>query len=270
MAILITTLHTSCDPRRATEFIACLKANLAHPAINAVKVLLETKSDGDYGLLKDIQHEKLEIITTDKRPFFSDLFKIANQCGDNQVAIICNGDIYFDEDSNLERAHEIDSRQFWTISRYNEHKSEKWVLHHRAAEGSHDAWIFRTPIRQFPADYHLGILGCDAIIAQRAVEAGLLVANPCLTILLRHLHRYNIRNNTLDKKSRSYWDEQDYLKLGIGAYCAPPATLESPVICSKRSFRYILMSMIGAWLLPIYRSKPVQKQVSYMKKMIRA
>ncbi|MGH1396219.1 MAG: hypothetical protein ACRAVC_19635, partial [Trichormus sp.] len=109
-----------------------------------------------------------------------------------------------------------------------------------------------------------------AIIAQRAVEAGLLVANPCLTILLRHLHRYNIRNNTLDKKSRSYWDEKDYLKLGIGAYCAPPATLESPVICSKKSFRYILMSMIGRWLLPIYRSKPVQKQVSYMKKMIRA
>lgn len=270
MAIIITTLHTSCDPLRAIEFVTCLKTNLAHPAIDAIKVLLETKSDNNYGFLKDIQHEKLEIITTDRRPFFSDLFKIANQFGDNQVAIICNGDIYFDEDSNLERAYEIDSRQFWTISRYNEHQGGKWALHHRAVEGSCDCWIFRTPIRQFPGDYHLGILGCDAIIAQRAVEAGLLVANPCLTITIRHLHRSNIRNNTLDKKSRSYWNEQDYLKLGIGTYCAPPTTLESPVICSNKSFRYFLMSMIGRWLLPIYRSKPVQKQVSSIKKMIRA
>lgn len=268
MAILFTTLHTSCDPRRATEYIACLNANLAHPAIDGVKILLETKDDRDYGFLQDIKHEKLEIITIDHRPFFSDLFALANQCGDNQVAVICNGDIYFDQDSNLERVHEIDKHQFWTISRYDEQKDGTWVLHRQAAEGSHDCWIFRTPIRQFPAEYHLGILGCDAIIAQRAVEAGLLVVNPCLTIQLRHLHRYDIRNNTLDQKRRSYWHEKDYLKLGIRVYCAPPTTIESPVIRSNRSLRYILMSMMGHWVLPIYRSKPVQKQVSYMKKLL--
>lgn len=266
MAILITTLHTSCDPRRATEYLACLHANLAHPAIDSIKVLLETKNDRDYGFLHDIKHEKLEIITTDKRPFFSDLFALANQCGANQVAVICNADIYFDQDSNLERAHEIDNRQFWTISRYDEQEDNKWEITPLAAEGSHDCWIFRTPISQFPSEYHLGIIGCDQIIAQRAVEAGFLVLNPCLTIQQRHLHRHDIRNNTLDRKGRTYWNDKDFLRLGVCVYCAPPSTLESPVICSNRSLLYlVLRTSIGRWLQSIYRSMSAPKQTLFKK-----
>jgi hypothetical protein len=269
MAILITTLHTSCDSRRATEYLACLQTNLAHPAVDVIKVLLETKNNDDYGFLQDIKHEKLEIITTDKRPFFSDLFAIANQCGNDQVAVIYNADIYFDQDSNLERVHEIDSRQFWTISRYDEQKDGKWAINRLADGGSHDCWVFRTPIRQFSSEYHLGILGCDQIIAQRAVEAGFLVLNPCLTIKTRHQHRYNIRNNTLDRKGLSYWHEKDFLRLGVGVYCAPSSTLESPIICSNKSLLYfVLGTSVGRWLQSIYRSMPLTKQLLF-KKLIR-
>ena len=36
--------------------------------------------------------------------------------GNNKVFIITNGDIYFDNDSTLERSAEITQGDFWTVS----------------------------------------------------------------------------------------------------------------------------------------------------------
>jgi hypothetical protein len=268
MLIFITTLYTPCDPDRAAEYMSCLQSNLAHPAIDQVKVLLETPSDNDFGFLQAIDHPKLEVIPIRKRPFFSDAFSLANQSGDNQIAVICNGDIYFDQNSQLERAQAVGVNELWTISRYEEEPGDQWRLFELAAEGSHDCWIFRTPLRSFQSDYHLGILGCDEILSQRAVESGFSVSNPCLTIQCRHLHRTNIRNNTLDRKSLSYWHDDEYMKLGKQTYCAPPSTVESLIVRSSNSLRYSLMNTFGKQLLPVYRSLDLRKKVLYVKTLI--
>jgi hypothetical protein len=263
--ILITTLYTPCDSHRIAEYVASLKNNLTNSCFDQVKVLLQTKDKDDYGFLREVNHEKLEIIQTDRRPFFSDLFAIANQCEDGKVIVICNGDIYFDENSNLERANEINQHQFWNLSRYEEQDEGKWALFDQAYEGSYDCWIFRTPLCPFPAGYHLGVLGCDTFLAQRTVEAGFLVSNPCLSIQPRHLHRIDIRNNTLSKDGKSYWQDAEYLPLGIQAYCATPSTLESLTSCSNKSPRYLLMNILGRWILPIYRLSFVQKQLANIR-----
>ena len=102
MAILLTTLYTSCKPERAEEFLTCLHRNLAHPYIEAVKVFLEIKDqDTDYSYLNGFSHEKLEIIPVHHRSTYAELIAVANNCGTDQVAIIVNADIYFDENSAL-------------------------------------------------------------------------------------------------------------------------------------------------------------------------
>ncbi len=265
MPTLITTLHASCDSRRAVEYKACLDINLGNSFFSSVKVILETDSDGKYGFLKGIEHNKLEIIQVNSRPFFTDLFAIANQCEHGEVVIVCNGDIYFDDCSQIERAIEASSNEFWTVSRYEELPDGKWQLYHEAPNGSHDCWIFRSPLNLSQSQYHPGVTGCDQILAQRAVEAGFDVINPCLSIKPRHLHRHDIRNNTLDTTFRCYWHDLDFLQLGLKNYCAPPCTLESRVIRSRRSLRYQMMRVVGRYFLPLYRSNFIKSQLKSLK-----
>ncbi len=120
MIVLITTLHTKCNPIRAEEYKTCLLKNLDNPHIAEVKVLLESKVDDDYGFLQDIHHKKLKIQIVKNRPYYADLFAHANEYGSGHISVVCNGDIYFDEDSNLQKSNSICLNEFWTLSRYNE------------------------------------------------------------------------------------------------------------------------------------------------------
>ncbi len=259
MIVLITTLHTGCHSIRAEEYKTCLLENLKNPHIDEIRVLLESQIEDDYGFLEGLRHEKLKIQIISKRPFYSDLFACANQYGDGHIAIICNGDIYFDQHSNIQDAIHVASGHFWTLSRYNEAPDGGWVLYQNAYKGSHDCWIFRTPIRSFQSNYHLGIIGCDPIIAQRAIEAGLKVSNPCLSIYPRHLHRQDIRNHFLDQDETSYCDDKAYMKLGKKLYCAPPSTIDFSIIRSNKTPHYLFMYFAGRWILPFHRLPFIQK-----------
>ncbi|MBE9226835.1 hypothetical protein IQ264_15515 [Phormidium sp. LEGE 05292] len=268
MAILLTTLFAPCKPERAQEFITCLERNLAHPYIEAVKVFFEIKDpDTGYGYLEGFSHEKLEIIPVNHRSTYADLIEVANQWGNEQVAIIVNGDIYFDENSQLERASEITNSEFWTVSRYEPTKDGGWKLFHIATAGAHDCWIFRTPLRAFKNNYQLGIQGCDLFIAQRAIEAGFKVLNPCFTIRPRHLHQVpGVRNHKLDPVRKiNYWHDPEYAPLGTQTYSPQPCSLEKPAYLSTRSPGFIGMSLVGRWLLPIYRFKPIKNSIDAIR-----
>ncbi|KZL50957.1 MULTISPECIES: hypothetical protein [Cyanophyceae] len=268
MAILLTTLYTSCKPERAEEFLTCLHRNLAHPYIEAVKVFLEIKDqDTDYGYLNGFSHEKLEIIPVHHRSTYAELIAVANNWGTDQVAIIVNGDIYFDENSALERSAEITTGEFWTLSRYEPTPDGGWKLFHIATAGAHDCWIFRTPLPAFKNNYQLGIQGCDLFMAQRAIEAGFKVLNPCFTILARHLHQVaGVRNHKLDPiRKINYWHDPEYAPLGTQTYSPQPSSLERRATLSRRSPMYIGMSLIGRWLLPIYRFEPLKNRLDALR-----
>lgn len=268
MAILLTTLFTPCKPERAQEFITCLQRNLAHPYIEAVKVLFEIKDlDAAYDYLEGFTHEKLEIIPVNHRSTYADLIEVANNWGNDQVAIIVNGDIYFDENSALERSAEISHKEFWTVSRYEPTKDGGWKLFDNPPVATHDCWIFRTPLSQFKNNYQLGIQGCDLFIAQRAIEAGFKVLNPCLTIRPRHLHQVpGVRNHKLDPvRQINYWHDPEYAPLGIQTYYIKPCSLERPAYLSTCSPSYIGISLVGKWLLPIYRFQPIKNRIDALR-----
>lgn len=275
MAILLTTMHAPCKPERAAEFVLCLEHNLARPYIEAVKVFLETKTPGDWDYLKDLKHEKLEIIEIHHRPYYSDMIKLANQWGEGKVGIIANADIYFDDESAIERADEIQPGDFWTISRYDEVLKDGervgWKIFYIATAGAHDCWIFRTPLRPFKSDYHLGIQGCDLFMAQRAIEAGFQVLNPCHSILPRHRHRIaGVRNHKLDEKRKiNYWNDPEYAPLGTQTYSPQPCSLEKPRYLTRRSPFFLGMKYVGRWLLPIYRAKPIKTKIDAVRKKLK-
>ncbi|MCF4965720.1 hypothetical protein [Nostoc sp. CMAA1605] len=267
MAILLTTLYTQCKPERAQEFLTCLEKNLAHPYIEAVKVFLELKEDSDYGYLDGFYHDKLEIIPVHHRSTYAELIEVANNWGNDKVGIIVNGDIYFDENSALERAEDITKEEFWTLSRYEPTKDGGWKLFHIAAAGAHDCWIFRTPLAPFKNNYQLGIQGCDLFIAQRAIEAGFKVLNPCLSIFPRHLHQVaGVRNHKLDPiRKTNYWHDPEYAPLGTQTYSSKPCSLERRAYLSTRSPMYLGMSLVGRWLLPIYRFEPIKNKLDALR-----
>lgn len=268
MAILLTTLFTACKPARAQEFLSCLKTNLGHPYVEAVKVFLQVQNaDGNLGYLEGVSHPKLEIIPVHHRSTYAELIQAANSWGRDQIAIILNGDIYFDQDSHLDLADGVPLRELWTVSRYEPLPKGGWKLFHIASAGAHDCWIFRTPLPPFKNDYQLGIQGCDLFICQRAIEAGLRVLNPCLSIRPRHLHQVKgVRNHKLDPVSKTnYWHDPEYAPLGTQTYSPQPCDLERRAYLSRRSPLYLGMSLVGPLLLPIYRFKPIKKMLDNLR-----
>jgi hypothetical protein len=271
MAILLTTLYTPCKPERAQEFKTCLERNLARPEIESVKVFLEIQDKNTgCGYLDGFCHEKLEIIPVHHRSTYAEMIAVGNNYGNNQVIIIANGDIYFDQNSALERSAEITTGEFWTLSRYEPTNDGGWKLFHIATAGAHDCWIFRTPLQPFQNNYQLGIQGCDLFMAQRAIESGLRVLNPCQSIRPRHLHQVpGVRNHKLDPiRKTNYWHDPEYAPFGTQTYSPQPCSLEKPAYLSRNSPIYLGMMLVGRWLLPIYRFQPIKAKIDNLKKVL--
>lgn len=282
MAILLTTMHVATSNKseeaerlrqRDQELLTCLHNNLAHPYIEAVRVFLETKTPGDWGFLQGIEHEKLEIIEIHQRPFYSDMIAMANAWGEGvpggRVGIIANGDIHFDAESDLDRAEAVQVNEFWTLSRYEPQPNGGWKLFHIATAGAHDCWIFRTPLPPFPSHYHLGVQGCDLIMAQRAIESGFKVLNPCLSVRPRHLHKVAKVRGGHKIGGKNYWDDPEYAPLGTQTYSPQPCSLEARRYLTRRSPLYVFMNTLGRWVLPLYRAKPIKQRIDRLRKALK-
>jgi hypothetical protein len=58
---------------------------------------------------------------------------------------------------------------------------------------SQDAWIFDTPLCDFPCNFYFGVPGCDNRLAWEASRAGLTLINPSRSIRAYHLHLTGVR-----------------------------------------------------------------------------
>ena len=96
--------------------------------------------------------------------------------------MVTNGDIYFDEEvSNVERMHGLKAGELWCITRYEPRNGMRLE-----AGIGYDVFSFLVPLPDFDADIAVGTWGCDLYLAQKAVEAGIRVLNPSLTIVSGH------------------------------------------------------------------------------------
>lgn len=231
---------------RLEEFGTCLRLNMMNRHIGKITILTDVfkiptsthfcNLISDFGVSSPKNRTISpgnEIYIQNSWPKYNDAFKLANKTK-SMIGLIANGDIFFD-DSLLMAREFVRENHFLSITRREASMSHDPVENHLGIRswkdeippytktgvcepssimsmkpshfrGSSDAWIFKTPIKEFGEDTEIGTSFCDHAISSLAKQAGYTVLNPCLDIAANHLHKATEGRH---KKARS---EKKYRK----------------------------------------------------------
>ena len=176
------------DPERNEELKFCLKKN------------------------EENEHIKnIYIINRENRTSFGQFFQEMKK-HPNEVNILANSDIYFDD--SIKQAVSVQNMQCYALTRWEDF--DGLVMPFNARHGrsvpmqwSQDAWVFRGAPdpshfmtvnavenrRRVHIPFYLGIPGCDNKLAAMLRSMRYQVINPCYSIRAIHKH---------DKSSRDY------------------------------------------------------------------
>lgn len=155
---------------------------------------LERQKEIDYCFYKNISNENLNVIILDSQArvtfkmFFDKINKITFK---NDINIIANSDIFFDESLNF--VNNIKDNECYALSRWDLDKNGQAKHFNRA--DSQDTWIIKGFVKKnMFGDFNMGFRGCDNRLAYEFEHAGYKILNPSLTIKTYHLHNTGIRN----------------------------------------------------------------------------
>lgn len=171
MITLIVSYYQDKSAERQKEIDECFERNIYNKHIDKMIVLSECEFP--------FKSDKIEVVSFG-RPNWNDFFSFTT----DDINIICNSDIYFDD--TLELAKKMPVNAVYALSRWDD-----GVLFDRW--DSQDAWIFKGKSRVKDAPFTLGIGGTDNKIAYLFILAKYKVMNPAKTIKAHHIHRTNIR-----------------------------------------------------------------------------
>jgi hypothetical protein len=175
MIRLFTTAYPEAGPARRAELLECLRRNVACAAIGEVCILVE----GNVDFLPD--SPKMRTKAVGARPTYSNFFAwIAEAAASDDVSIISNSDIWFDESIAVAN-RVVGSRDCLALARWSDGR-----LFNR--NDSQDAWIFRGHLRMVAGDFPLGVPRCDNRLLYELQTAGYRVSNPAFSIRARHVH----------------------------------------------------------------------------------
>jgi len=176
------------DPIRQKELDFCLKTNSKSGLFN-------------------------KIINFDGRVTYNDFFKESANYP-NDINILANTDIYFNETINLVR--EMKENECYCITRWEE--GEEGILRFKDHHGynneakekySQDVWVIKGKSKGVHGAFHLGVPGCDNRICYEFEMAKYKVSNPCETIQCIHRHaekerKYNIPSGYRERVPQPY------------------------------------------------------------------
>lgn len=191
--ILTSDYYISKNKKRQEEYEYCINKVLENDMIT--KIVYFTQGEVKH------KHEKITFVKTEKRPTYEDFFNYFNDNHKNEVIILSNLDIYFDDTLNL--VNNIDmNNTILALTRYDL-KNKEWVLYNEnnVAQASQDTWIFKTPVDVYnmSCKFTLGIPGCDNRIAFEFKKLDYKVINNSLSIKTYHKHESNHRTWELEK-----------------------------------------------------------------------
>jgi hypothetical protein len=205
----------SSNIERRKELDYCVKKNISNPLIDKIYLLLENGKDVSMWM----QSEKVVIVDNNKRMNFHDIFKYSNSVENDDINIVCNLDIFFDDSLSKLKEHSLDNT-FLALSRWNiDVKTKQANLFN--VNCSQDTWIWKGKIDldKIIVDYFLGQVGCDNAICGEFHNNGYLVINPCLDIKTYHLHQDTSRaytdNDVVRKKLYLLYPSKDWTKTTI-------------------------------------------------------
>ncbi len=170
---------------RKAEFERCLENN-CNTEIDRIIVFFQGSEEAA-SKYSGLTHEKVEVIFIRERPKYTVFFDYANEHLAGDYVIASNADVYFDPETPVGRVRELKPDHLWALCRYERFASGEWELTENGVLGSYDNYIFCAPIKRFKDDVLIGTLGCDSYMIQKAVEASIRVANPCLSLVTKHV-----------------------------------------------------------------------------------
>lgn len=190
MMFLLTQYFEPPVKVRQDEIDSCLRMNIDNPLITKIYLFVER----DYNLSR-FDHIKLSIQNIQRRLTYDLAFLYANTHLRDQICILANSDICFDE--TLAKLKTVNfANKFLAVTRRYPAKhpdgSYNWVVADCTA--SQDVWIFRSPIKNFYCQFPLGVPGCDNRLAFEAINSGMYVMNPARLLVCKHIHFSNIKN----------------------------------------------------------------------------
>lgn len=143
----------------------------------------------------------------EKRYSFSDLFAIAESRFCGKPCVLANSDIAFDCTINdllpILRPSMLVALTRWDDATAPSMEGRIDERHWKFFSHSQDTWVFLAgTLPQFKADFQLGIPRCENRLAYEAAAAGVIVANPALSVRTWHHHATNVRT----------WKKQEYYR----------------------------------------------------------
>lgn len=191
---LLVEYYTIDVPDRQAELDYCLIHNIQNKNIDFVHIFGPIVGDtSDYG-------SNVIINYNEQRFTYNDYFEYSLTIPDDDIVIISNLDIYFDNTLKLVDQY-LTSEDVFALTRWddtgegNTITNGEFVPYYNAAT-SQDTWIFRSrikPMNRTECDYTLGVPACDNRIAYEFANAGYIVSNPCVDVKIYHNHKTNIR-----------------------------------------------------------------------------
>lgn len=214
---LFLPYYTPKDQDRAAEINFCLQKNCENSHIRKIFLLKDDVPPCP------IVNEKIDVIQIRQRPTYGDWLRLAiERCPDN-VAILANSDIYFDDTIlHIAKLFSEHSRSFAAISRYD--KIGENIAPHPNPHWSQDTWavvpseIEYSVVRS--ADLiPLGKPRCDNKIAYLFAINGYKIFNPVSEVKTIHVHESGLR----------YYDKRGDTDIKGGmAMVHPSRDLETP------------------------------------------
>ena len=195
MNLLIEYFQSS-NKQRDIEYKYCINENIKNSEIKKIWVFISDNS------VLDIQSDKIQIIKINNRPTYNFLIDWSNQNLKNEICIISNGDIFFNQTLSflndnlnntfiaLTRWDLVNQDGKWFAQFYN----HPWRGNITTGQLSQDCWIYQSPIKTDERlNFTMGKPGCDNRIVQIYHELGYNVKNPSLQIQSFHVHNTNYR-----------------------------------------------------------------------------
>ena len=217
--VLIAQYYNTSDEQRQKENTVSLINNILNPYISKIHLLNEELYDLDF-IFKAIGEKyrnKIKQCVIEKRMTYHDAMAYSNKFCKNNIIIVANLDIFFNEDLNKLQSYDF-TDLFLSLSRYEMLNDYEFGGNNQVAKfihngqlgnpciDSHDAWIFKTPIRMTSdSKIMLGSLGCDTIINYiYGVTMNYTVVNPIDSIMTIHYHRERERDYRTENSVRSH------------------------------------------------------------------
>lgn len=213
---LITSFYIPNNEPRSNELKITLNKNVLCKHIESIHLFVDNDECRNYieATYLDYLNKKVIIISEYKQPKYSDLFHYANTNLRDKLCFIANSDIWI-KTVSIDLNTIIYEDVALALTR---HESDGTTTPIDCYQGSHDAFVFKSPLKNNSMIKHLqfvqNILGAENVVLYELMKYGYKLLNPCHQIVIVHEHASNVRTYNVEHRiNRGDYDGDGVFKV---------------------------------------------------------